>query len=736
MCLFALMPLCVPAASINYQGRFTAGGNDYTGPVWLKARAISMFSESLWASDGSPGTNEPAGSVQIEANGGLFNIELGNPAVPGMTAMDWKVFRDSECSLRIWLSTNGTTFERLSPDVSVRPATFEKFSSGRTLFVDDSDSADFRDLQSALNAVYNDEAESIILLPGWYPITAPLAFSTQRFVNITGWGNRDEINIECTNGPAMFPHGVTLENISVSGSPAVSDDDASVPASYRWEAHHCVFRNNSSADPGSAALDLKGDGEAVLFDCRIENNAASSGPALLVGGSAELSMNHCDLFAGSGAGAAAQVTGNPGLRAISCDFFSEDDLSLSVQGPSGAWMDVQDSRLQNGIYLCSSSGVNTAGGRFQQCNIGNNSGSVAVNIDGGCGWMNFDNCEIWARGAHGIHQYSGLGSRSSVQVQNSRISVEDAGGGPAHAVFTGNHSGNNPEDASMDLNSCNVSAQAGRGINGDHAQIQLVNTRVQSTGNYAINCDNSNLSMEYSYLQGYSGGILAADSEIEVSHSSVEGDDYGMRLEDCQMEISDSSVAGSQKDGILAYDDNNASQLFVSRSDIVGSDSEEGSPDGSAIATSFLPGDFMVIFHSTLESFSAKPTLNLEGGINFIEESAFMTEKSSAATLKGTTTYVFDHCKFINTGESNTNALVQLCAEAGAPINPVINGCVFRTLFGTGSPAVGMSASCSATNNSAIMADCYLGGVTFNTNVISLIPVDDTTLPYGNTIGY
>ncbi|MGD9873894.1 MAG: right-handed parallel beta-helix repeat-containing protein [Kiritimatiellia bacterium] len=744
VCLLAVMPLNATAASINYQGRFTAGGTDYTGPVWLKARAISMFSESLWANDGSAGTNEPAGSVQIEANGGLFNIELGNPYIPGMTNMDWKVFRDSECSLRIWLSTNNIAFERLSPDVSIRPATFEKLCSGRTIFVDDSDSADFRDLQSALNAVYNDEAESIIVLPGWYPITTPLTFSTQRFVNITGWGNRDEISIECTNGPAMFPHNVTLENLSFSGSPAVSDNDASVPASYRWEAHHCVFRNNSTDNPGSAAVELAGDGEAILFDCRIENNAASSGSVLEAGGSVEVRITHCELFAGSGSGPAAKITGDCGLRAIDCDFFSDGDLSLAVDAPVSTWFEIRDCRLQDGIRFSSAGGTNLAGGLFKQCSIGNNNSSAAAfNIDGSSAWLNFENCEIWAYDAPAVRQYAASGLQASVQLKNSHVYTMDGGAHiMASAIIVSNAAGNATDSVQATVKDCEMSADNGHGIDTMNAQVQIVNTRVQSNQGVALRGDGSDLSVEYSTLDGYLAGIAAMDAEIEISHSSVEGYDKGIYVLDCLMDVTDSSVAGGQSHGIEAAVVDDSCELFITRSSIMGSDSDEGAPSGSAIHSTLSPADPLIIFHSTLDNISEKPTLDLNGGMNIIEESILLAESGAAveldseALMYGTNTFVFDHCKFMNIGDSNTNALFQLNQGDDDAVVPVINGCAFRTLFGTGSPAIGMSTNGTSTTGAAIMADCYLGGVTFSTNAISLIPVDDTTLPYGNIIGY
>ena len=736
--VLSVVPLCVTGASINYQGRIAAGGSDYTGPAWIKARAISMFDENLWSNDGSAGTGEPSGSVQIEVNNGLFNIELGNPSIPGMTAMDWKVFRDSECSLRIWFSTNSTAYEQLSPDVSIRPATLEKLSSGRTVFVDDSDSADFNNLQDALNAVYNDEAESIIILPGWYPVTTPLTFSTQRFVSITGWGNRDEINIECTNGPAMYLQSARLENISVSGSPAISDNDPSVAASYWWQADHCVFRNNSAGAPEVPAMEFSGDGQAILFDCRIENQSANSGPALALGGNVDLAMSHCSLWSGSGGGSAALVKESPVMRAVNCDFFSDDNLSLLVTAPSSARFDVQDCRMHAGIYFSVTGGVNSAGGDFIQCGIGNENGAdAAIHINGGCGWLNFDNCNIWTEDAHGIYQYSEWGYNTGVQMRNSSISVYDTGGDPGHGVFIGNSSLNDMGSASINLMNCRISAFSGRGIDSDYASVQLSDTHVQSFENYAINCSSSDLSVEHSDVRGNSGGILAAYSEIEISHSSIEGSEYGIYMGESMADVSSSMVVGGLNDGILAAGSGtNECELFITRSDITGSDSDEGALAGCAIRTDFTPETPMVIFHSTLDNFSEFPTLDLNGGMNIIEESIILTEAGPAVSITRPDLFIFEHTKFLNVGDGNTNALLLLCENDGEPIQPVVNGCVFRTLFGAAMAAVDMNPTCSATNSAIIMADCYLGNVTFNTNAIALVPVDDTTLPYGNIIGF
>lgn len=740
--LLSVVPLCVAGASINYQGRVAAGGNDYTGPAWLKARAISMFDENLWASDGSSGTGEPAGSVQIEVNNGLFSIELGNSNIPGMTAMDWKVFRDSECSLKIWLSTNSTTFEQLSPNVSVRPATFEKLSSGRTIFVDDSDSADFRDLQDALDAVFNDEAESIIILPGWYSLTTPLNFSTQRFVSITGWGNRDEINIECTNGPAMYLQNARLENISVSGSPAVSDDDAGVEDSSWWQADHCVFRNNSAVAAGDSAIELSGGGQATLFDCRIENQAANVGYALELSGSVDIRLTHCELFSGSGGAAAVRITGDPILSAGSCDFFSDESRSLDIEAPVTTWLDIKDCRLESGIYFGNSAGGNLAGGTISRCNFGNGSGEeFSVNIDGSCSWLNFENCSVWAQDATAVRLFAEAGATAYVQMKNCDISAQDSGAMIlGHGVLVTNDAGNEMDSAQVILKDCDVYSGYGYGVSVLGAWAQVVSTRVQCEEGYAIKAVNAEADVEYSDLEGLVG-IVGGESEIEVTHSSVEGELHGMFLEDCMAEVTESSVTGGQGSGIESGTSDGDSELFITRSEITGSDSDEGTPDGSAVVTTFFRTDPLVIFHSTLDNFSEKPTLNIMGGLCLIEESIILAEAGPAAELDsealiyGTNTYVFEHCKFISTSDSGTNALVHLSEDGDDAINPVFNGCAFRSLFGTGAPAIGMSTNGTSTTAAVIMADCYLGGVTFNTNVITFLPVDDTTLPYGNIIG-
>lgn len=121
--LSALFSLPVVAADppgrLNHQGRIAVNSVNYNGTGYFKFAFVDPDgTTTYWSNDGSSTMgSEPTAAVSIPVNFGHYALQLGDSALTNMTVVPADVFRNnSDVSLRVWFSTDNTTFEQLSPD--------------------------------------------------------------------------------------------------------------------------------------------------------------------------------------------------------------------------------------------------------------------------------------------------------------------------------------------------------------------------------------------------------------------------------------------------------------------------------------------------------------------------------------------------------------------------------------------------------------------------------------------
>ncbi|MCA9971347.1 MAG: hypothetical protein KC425_14075, partial [Anaerolineales bacterium] len=101
---------------VGYQGQVTVDGAAYSGAGYFKFAVVNAAGDTTyWANDGT-GSGEPATAVSLSVVNGLFNVLLGDTAVPNMTALPAAAFDGPERYLRVWFSSDGSAFTLLSPD--------------------------------------------------------------------------------------------------------------------------------------------------------------------------------------------------------------------------------------------------------------------------------------------------------------------------------------------------------------------------------------------------------------------------------------------------------------------------------------------------------------------------------------------------------------------------------------------------------------------------------------------
>ena len=102
---------------INYQGRVTASGTNFTGTGHFKFALVNAAGTiNYWSHDGTA-TGEPATSVSLPVAVGICSVLLGDPTIAGMTtAISPTVFVNPDVRLRIWFTDGSGAFQQLAPD--------------------------------------------------------------------------------------------------------------------------------------------------------------------------------------------------------------------------------------------------------------------------------------------------------------------------------------------------------------------------------------------------------------------------------------------------------------------------------------------------------------------------------------------------------------------------------------------------------------------------------------------
>jgi hypothetical protein len=102
---------------VSYQGQVTVDGSPYAGPTGhFKFAVVNAAGDTTyWSNDGTA-SGEPVNAVALTVSNGLFNVLLGDTSLDNMTALPATAFDGTERYLRVWFSSDGSSFDLLSPD--------------------------------------------------------------------------------------------------------------------------------------------------------------------------------------------------------------------------------------------------------------------------------------------------------------------------------------------------------------------------------------------------------------------------------------------------------------------------------------------------------------------------------------------------------------------------------------------------------------------------------------------
>ena len=102
---------------VSYQGQVVVNGVPFTGTGYFKF-ALTDGATTFWTNDGTA-SGQPATAVALSISNGLFNVLLGDTSITHMVTLPATAFSGTSRSLRVWFSTNNSTFTQLTPDQRV-----------------------------------------------------------------------------------------------------------------------------------------------------------------------------------------------------------------------------------------------------------------------------------------------------------------------------------------------------------------------------------------------------------------------------------------------------------------------------------------------------------------------------------------------------------------------------------------------------------------------------------------
>ncbi|MDB6025965.1 MAG: hypothetical protein JWM68_2188, partial [Verrucomicrobiales bacterium] len=130
MAALLLVGMAAPALAeipgiITYQGSLSVNGVSYTGTAYLKfAFADVTGTTNIWIQNNTP-PEQPGNSITTSVNKGLFTVNLGDTNVPNMvTPIPSLASVNIPAYLKIWVSTNNTDFQLLTPFTRLTAAPF------------------------------------------------------------------------------------------------------------------------------------------------------------------------------------------------------------------------------------------------------------------------------------------------------------------------------------------------------------------------------------------------------------------------------------------------------------------------------------------------------------------------------------------------------------------------------------------------------------------------------------
>ncbi len=353
-------------AVVSYQGEVRVSGTPYSGSGYFKFAVVNAAgSAAYWSNDGTgTGGGEPTAAVGLAVSDGLFSVLLGDTALGGMTqALTANVFSQPDRYLRVWFSSDNSTFDQLTPDTRIAAVPYalqaqeaadadtvdglhasQLGSHYQNVVVVAKSGGDYTSVQAAIGSISGAAADNPYLVwvaPGVYSETVTM----KPYVHLQGAGQEATVITSTASSSAWPPTQATQ----------VLASDASL--------RDLTVGNSGAGDSNAALLATAGMTRTLAADVteRAQGSGASNYAIYLSGSGTGVTLQQVTALAENGSNA------NYGLYNFSGAATTLRGGSFTGRGGTDAY----------GIYNADS---NTTLGAESVTALGENGGNVNIGL--------------------------------------------------------------------------------------------------------------------------------------------------------------------------------------------------------------------------------------------------------------------------------------------------------------------------------------------------------------------
>jgi hypothetical protein len=295
---------------VAYQGEVQVSGAPYTGDGYFKFAVIKPASWpaqplTTWSNDGTSLAGEqPTAAVQLAVSNGLFSVLLGDTTLGGMTEpLAADVFSEPDRYLRVWFSSDNSTFDQLAPDTQIAAVPYalqaERVRGYAGVVVVAKTGGDFTSVQAAVDSITDASAANPYLVwvaPGVYEEQVTM----KPYVHLQGAGQEATIITSDASSSAWPPDQATL----ILASDVTLRD--------------LTVSNNGAGDVNTALLATAGMTRTLAADvtARAVGGGVSNLGIGLTGSGTGVTLRHVTALAENGSSYGIGLTNHSGAAAV------------------------------------------------------------------------------------------------------------------------------------------------------------------------------------------------------------------------------------------------------------------------------------------------------------------------------------------------------------------------------------------------------------------------------------